>query len=297
MRRRFFTLDVFTGQRFAGNPLAVVLGPQRLDTAAMQTIAREFGHPETVFVLPAERAAHRARLRIFTPTRELPFAGHPTVGTAVLLGLLDGGSGSREMVLEEAVGPVVCVVQPGRDGGNASFAVPRIPERIGTIKSAKEIAAALCLNADDIDGKSFPLVRWSAGNPFSFVCLTGLDAARRARPDLSRWNDAFGSDGVGVFLFCRATADPANAFHARMYAPTHGVPEDPATGSAVAAFAGPLAASGQFADGEHSLIVEQGYEMGRPSLIHLGMTLRQGRLTGATIGGDAVTVTEGSIEA
>src|ERR1051326_151945 len=108
MRRRFATLDVFTDRRFAGNPLAVVLDPQGLDTAAMQAIAREFGHPETVFVFPPREAAHRAAVRIFTPAAELPFAGHPTVGTAVLLGRLDGGGAGRELVLEEGIGPVRC---------------------------------------------------------------------------------------------------------------------------------------------------------------------------------------------
>src|SRR4051794_2016596 len=106
MRRRFVTLDVFTENRFAGNPLAVVLAPEGLDTAAMQAIAREFNLSETVFVGPAENSSHRAKLRIFTPGRELPFAGHPTVGTAVLLGLLDGGTSERDFVLEETIGLV-----------------------------------------------------------------------------------------------------------------------------------------------------------------------------------------------
>ena len=297
MRRRFFTLDVFTSQRFTGNPLAVVLEPQGLDTAAMQTIAREFGHPETVFVFRAEQAGHRAKLRIFTPTRELPFAGHPTIGTAILLGQLEGGAHSRDMVLGEGVGPVACVVKPDGNGGTASFQVPRIPERIGVLTDADQVAAALSLRADDIGCENFALERWSAGNPFSFLPLRGLDAMRRARPDLSRWDNVFGTEGVGAFLFCRETAEPGNAFHARMFAPSHGVPEDPATGSAAAAFAGIVAASSHLGDGEQTLTVEQGYEMGRPSLIRIGMTIAQGKLTGATIGGDAVVVTEGTIEA
>ena len=296
MRRRFFTLDVFTSKRFTGNPLAVVLEPQGLDTAAMQIIAREFGHPETVFVFPGEQAGHRARLRIFTPALELPFAGHPTVGTAVLLARLDGGTQTRDLVLGEGVGPVACVVKPDAEGGNASFQVPRIPERIGQLKDRNAIASALSLRPDDIDD-SFALERWSAGNPFSFVPLRGLDAMRRARPDLSRWDQAFGTGGVGTFLFCRETAQAGHAFHARMFAPTHGVPEDPATGSAVAAFAGLMAAAGKLADGSHDMTIEQGYEMGRPSLLQLSLTMRQGRLASATIGGEAVVVTEGAIEA
>src|SRR5690349_24562954 len=109
MRRRFVTLDVFTTRRFAGNPLAVVLDPDGLDTAAMQTIAREFNLSETVFVFPPADKANRAKLRIFTPARELPFAGHPTVGTAVLLGRIDGG-GQRTFAMEEQVGLVPCRV-------------------------------------------------------------------------------------------------------------------------------------------------------------------------------------------
>ena len=111
MRRRFVTLDVFTQKRFAGNPLAVVLAADALEGAAMQAIAREFNLAETVFVLPPAAAAHRARLRIFTPATELPFAGHPTVGSAVLLNRIDDGSGARTIILEEGIGTVRCVVE------------------------------------------------------------------------------------------------------------------------------------------------------------------------------------------
>src|ERR1700741_3837081 len=131
MRRRYFTLDVFTTQRFAGNPLAVVLESDGLETAAMQAIAREFNLPETGFVDPPSDPKHGARLRIFTPGREIPFAGHPTVGTAVLLAHLDGGDTAREVVLEEEIGRVVCSVLPLHGGGRASFDIPKLPERLG----------------------------------------------------------------------------------------------------------------------------------------------------------------------
>src|SRR4029079_4078071 len=131
MRRRFVTLDVFTHKRFAGNPLAVVLEPEGLDTAAMQQIAREFNLSETGFVWPPENKAHRAKLRIFTPVSELPFAGHPTVGTAVLLGLLDGGSQARDFILGLNIGPVPCCVTPTINKGRAVFQLPRLPENVG----------------------------------------------------------------------------------------------------------------------------------------------------------------------
>src|SRR5262249_3494368 len=127
--------------------------------------------------------------------------------------------------------------------------------------------------------------------------VRGLDAIRRARPDMGRWSDVFGPDDPpGAFLFCREVADPAHAFHARMFAPAMGIIEDPATGSAVAAFAGVVAASG-LAAGRHAVAIEQGYGLGRPSLLHLGLTVAAGTLAGASVGGDAVIVSEGAIEA
>ncbi len=297
MRRRYFTLDVFTTRRFAGNPLAVVLDAGGLESAAMQSVAREFNLPETVFVFPADDPKHRARVRIFTPARELPFAGHPTVGAAVLFAHLDGGDGAREIVLAEQVGPVVCRVRPGSGGGHASFAIPKLPEKLGPIQDTAKLAAALGLKSADLGCGNFVPENWNAGNSFTFVPVRGLEAIGRARPDMTRWGEAFGpGDPPGAFLFCREVAEPANAYRARMFAPAMGVLEDPATGSAVAAFAGVLATSG-LGDGRHDFAIEQGYEMGRPSLLHLSLTLRARTLEGATVGGDAVIVSEGMIEA
>src|SRR5437868_4259514 len=151
MRRRFVTLDVFTDRRFAGNPLAVVLEPDGLDTAAMQSIAREFNLSETVFVQPPENKSHRAKLRIFTPANELPFAGHPTVGTAVLLALRDGGDNERDFILEENIGFVPCRVNPkAKESGRATFDLPRLPEEIGAPADNATIAAALSIAVDEI---------------------------------------------------------------------------------------------------------------------------------------------------
>jgi trans-2,3-dihydro-3-hydroxyanthranilate isomerase len=297
MRRRFVTLDVFTGRRFAGNPLAVVLDPDGLDTVSMQAIAREFNLSETVFVQPPETPAHRAKLRIFTPGRELPFAGHPTVGTAVLLGRLDGG-GSRAIVLGEGVGPVRCEVESrGEDRGFARFDVPEAPEQVGEVLDARAVAAALDLAPDDVGLDGVAPARWSAGNPFWFVPVRDLAAIARSRPDMARWDAAFGATPVGAFLFCRQTVERGNAFHARMFGPTLGIYEDPATGSAAAALAGWAARHGGLGDGDHTLGIEQGYEMGRPSLITLNVTLRDGKLATASIGGEAIVVSEGTIEA
>ena len=297
MRRRFVTFDVFTQTRFAGNPLAVVLESDGLDKAAMQAIAREFNLAETVFVTQPSNQRHRAMLRIFTPMAELPFAGHPTIGTAVLLGCMSGYNlGLHKMVLEEAVGPVHCTVEAqGRERGRASFVLPRLPERTGEAVKTPDAAAALSLKEDEI-GFGAPS-RWSAGVPAHFVPVRDLDAIARAAPAGS-FEAVFGKEGRAVvYLYCGQTAEPDNHFHARMFAPGLGIREDPATGAAAAAFAGVVMDIARPADGEHRFVIEQGYEIGRPSRIELGMMVEGGALTRATIGGGAIIVSDGHIEA
>jgi trans-2,3-dihydro-3-hydroxyanthranilate isomerase len=291
MRRRFATLDVFTDRRFAGNPLAVVLEAEGLEADVMQAVAREFNHPETVFVFAPADAGHRARVRIFTPVQELPFAGHPTVGTAVLLALCDDAAAGSDLVLEEGVGAVRCTLESVNGaGGGARLAIPKLPREVGPAADTAAIAAALSLEPSDIDGRP---ARGSAGIPFTFVAIGSLDAMARCRPDAAKFDSAF--PDRAAYVFCSETADPGHHFHARMFAPGLGIPEDPATGSAAAAFAGLLAS--RLGDGDHTIAIEQGYEMGRPSLIRLAAVVSAGRLLSASIGGDAVVVTEGTIEA
>jgi trans-2,3-dihydro-3-hydroxyanthranilate isomerase len=296
MHRRFVTLDVFTSERFAGNPVAVVLDAEGLADVALQAIAREFNLSETVFVLAPTRAAHRARLRIFTPLCELAFAGHPTVGTAALLARLDGGSQSREFVLEEGVGPVHCTVEPvDEERANARFELPGLPTELGPAAAPERLAAALGLSRMDIGCENFVAARWTAGLPITFVPVRGLAQIRACRVDPGHW-DAIDAPGA-AFVFCRESTHPGHAFHARMFAPAMGVPEDPATGSAAAAFAGLLGKFARPDDGEHTYVIEQGYEMGRPSLITLCITIREGELSRVAIGGQVVRVSEGTIEA
>lgn len=298
MKRRFVTLDVFTDRRFAGNPLAVVLQADGLDQAAMQAIAREFNLSETVFVLPPGDSSHRARYRIFTPKEEVAFAGHPTLGTAALLALLDGGAAARELVLEANIGPVPCHVEAGGEGGHATFVLPALPAEAGAPPPTEALAAALGLAADDIGFGAFAPSCFSAGIGFTFTPLKNIDAVRRAQPDLTRLAPAFAAPAHrALFAFCAETVERGHTFHARMFAPSYGVPEDPATGSAAAAFAGVLARFAGLKDGTHSFTIEQGYEMGRPSLIELDLTLAGSALITASVGGGAVIVSEGTIEA
>jgi trans-2,3-dihydro-3-hydroxyanthranilate isomerase len=298
MKYPFATLDVFTTTRFAGNPLAVVFDADGLDAATMQIVAREFSHPETVFVQKPKTAGGTAQVRIFTPATEMPFAGHPTVGTALALALRRGAGSS--VVLEEKIGPLQCsVAADGADRGRASFVIPALPRQAGAPASRESLAAALGITADDIGYDGHQPTMWSAGNAFVFIPLRNIDAVRRCRIDDARWDAAFDNGGqfLAAFMFSKETEDKANAFHARMFAPRAGVREDPATGSAAAAFAGFCATSLSPSDGEHRFVIEQGFEMGRPSLIELSVTMRGGALTSASVGGPAILVTEGMIEA
>ncbi len=301
MPRPFHTLDVFTDTRFTGNPLAVIPDAAGLDGDEMQRIAREFNLSETVFVLPPDNPAHSAKLRIFTPGRELPFAGHPTVGTAIHLALQKfGGSDHEEdaiIVLEEGVGPVRVGVRlkPGV-APFAEFDVPVLPEEQGAASPNDRLAAALGLAPNEIGFENHAPTRFSSGVPFTFVPVANLEVIGRAGPQLQHWREAFGDhDHPNAFLYCRQSVHQDAAFHARMFAPTMGVPEDPATGAAAAAFAGAIARFDTLPDGVHSGIVEQGYEMGRVSNIFQEIEMEGGKLTKVRIGGHAVPVMEGAI--
>jgi trans-2,3-dihydro-3-hydroxyanthranilate isomerase len=299
MKRRFTTLDVFTGERFTGNPLAVVQDGKDLEPALMQAIAREFALSETVFVLPAADPVHTARLRIFTPATELPFAGHPTVGCAALLGLLSSPNKPQDLILEEQIGVVRCHVIPRCDEiAHARFELPMLPRKIDWQPDRSAIAAALRISPNDIDDARLALEKWSAGVDMVMIPVAAPAVLASVRPDLSRWDDAFGKSGPrAAYVFCPQEASPAKRFRARMFAPMLGVHEDPATGSAAAAFAGMLAVHGALGSGYHDIIIEQGHEMGRPSLIRLEMRLDHGRLIASSIAGDAVIVTQGILNA
>ena len=298
MRRAYHTLDVFTDTPLAGNPLAVVLDSDGLDDARMQSIAREFNLAETVFVSEPKNPVNTAAVRIFTPARELPFAGHPTVGTAVLLAHLRAPelltSEDLRIVLEEKVGDVVCVARHRKGQAMAAyFTVPRAPERMSEPPSKVSLATDLGLEVEDIGFDAHEPVVMGAGTANLFVPLKSLAAMGRARPDRKHWGE---NGGPCLYLYTRESVHAGSDFHARMFAPGWGVYEDPATGSAAAAFAGVMMAFEMPRDGEHVVTIEQGVEMGRPSFISVGLDVADGALRSATIGGSAVIVCEGKID-
>jgi len=297
MPRRYEIFDVFTDRPLAGNPLAVVLDTEGLDDTAMQRIAREFNLSETVFVRPAEKPGHSAAVRIFTPARELPFAGHPTVGTAICLAALRfNGPGERDavIVLEEKVGPVRCGVKLNGGAGFAEFDCPKLPERAGKAQPKELIAAAVGLAPTDLGFENHVPSVWSAGVLYHYVPVHDMAALAKSRPNRANWAAAFGNDGA--FLYTRETEGHDHAFRGRMYAPELGIDEDPATGSAVAAFPGPVQEFDDMPDGLHAMTIEQGFEMGRPSLIRLEMAVEKGAVAATRIGGHAVRIATGTLE-
>jgi trans-2,3-dihydro-3-hydroxyanthranilate isomerase len=299
MQLKFHTLDVFTTERYCGNPLAVVHDADALDTAQMQRIAREFNLSETVFVLASQKPAHTARIRIFTPGGEVPFAGHPTVGTAALLAELRSPetNGERDalIILEETIGTVrVGVRQRPGAAAHAEFDAPKLPEAISGVPPTDLLAAALGLISSEIGLENHRPTAYSAGLPFVFVPIHSLDVIARAATNMSHWNAAFGKNHA-AFLYCRETVHASSHFHARMFAPNMGVAEDPATGSAAAAFAAVITRFDTPRDGTLKKVIEQGFEMGRPSLIETSLVIKQGKLETVRIGGNSVRVSEGTI--
>ena len=252
---------------------------------------------ETVFVASPSDAGHRADIRIFTPSRELPFAGHPTIGTAVLLATRDVAEGQAAdlLVLQEQIGPVSCAVTVADErSGRAVFTLPRLPEEIDRPGALALLAGALGLEKREIGFVGHEPSIFSAGLGFTFIPVCTLAALRRIRIDSGLWVQAIKpADNAAAFAYCRETDEAGHHYHARMFAPAMGIGEDPATGSAVAAFAGAIMKFDRPGDGEHRFVIEQGYEMERPSQITLELTVAEGALVSARIGGSAIVVSEG----
>lgn len=304
MARRYSIYDVFTNRKLSGNPLAVFFDGDGLADGAMQAIAREMNLSETVFLQSSSNPAYAARLRIFTPGKELPFAGHPTVGTAVALAERDHGTGEANMdlvcVLEENVGPVRCAVRlRAGDAGFAEFDLPKKPQRINLPLDYQGLADALSVKSTDMGFENHVASIWSAGVPFLMIPLHNLAIVQNLEFDPLLWERAapFVEGALAsAYVYCRGGVHHQAKFHARMFSPDMGISEDPATGAAVAALSGAIRHFDALPDGHHPLLVEQGVEMGRPSFIYLHIDVKDAEIAKARIGGQAVRLAEGTVD-
>lgn len=300
MNARYFTADVFTDRRFGGNQLAVFPDAREIASDLMPQIAREFNYSETTFVLPPTDPGHTARVRIFTPGGELQFAGHPTIGTAHVLATIGAiaikGPETR-IVLEEGVGPVPVTIR-ATDGRPefATLSVAKLPE-VGPPPPKREtLAAMLSLDTTDVLDGNMSAQTVSCGTPFLFVPLRDRRAVAQSRVRTDLWDAALESYATNkVMVFALDAERPGSDVRARMYAPSIGVPEDPATGSAAVALGGYLAARDARFDGTLRWVIEQGFEMGRPSILEVEADKEAGKITAARVGGKTVMVCEGTM--
>ena len=279
---RFFVYDVFTDKPFTGNQLAVIPDATGLPEDQLQRIAREFNFSETTFVYPPEDAAHTARVRIFTPTMEIPFAGHPTIGTA--LALHDEGH-KGEMVLELGVGPIPCTIE----GDVAAFTVSAPIDRFGEPDPAL-IAEALSLPRDAIKTDNHMPAKAGVGLDFVLVELQNKSALNAIQTNISAFRDGAARYPSGLDFAVFAYVRHAGDIDARMFAPLDNIPEDPATGSACAALAAFLT---ELEARDLDLAILQGEAMGRPS--HIRARTRFGDPVAVTISGKAVRTMEGQL--
>ncbi|MEM7254526.1 MAG: PhzF family phenazine biosynthesis protein [Pseudomonadota bacterium] len=301
MGYQYYTVDVFTGQRFGGNQLAVVMDAEGLSTDVMQNVATEFNYSETTFVLPPKSADHTAEVRIFTPERELPFAGHPNVGTAFVLaesGRVPLAQGDTAVVFEEKAGLVPVSIHV--DGGRAHSCELKAPgalERLQTF-DAEQIAAATGLSVDDIVTSTHQPLMTRLGVEFVIAELRDRSTLGRIVPNQNAVDALPIENFPGMLLYTRdARSDAGSAdLRARMFAFLGGLREDPATGSANCALAGLLAELDGSEDGRFDYAIDQGVEMGRPSRLDARIIKRNGKADEIFIGGQCVSVANGQID-
>jgi trans-2,3-dihydro-3-hydroxyanthranilate isomerase len=294
MKVRYYTCDVFTSSAFGGNQLAVFPDARSIPEELLPQITREFNFSETTFVYPPSDPANTKKVRIFTPGSELPFAGHPTVGTAIVLGVIGDIPISQDVtkiVFEEKVGPVPVTIRS--TNGLPDFAqltAAMLPEFNDQVPSPEDLAVLLTLPRNDLNDAAYPLRYVSVGFPFLFVAVKNRSAIEQIRINVPQMEKLGLKE---IFVFTDETVHNDFHFHARMFAPLLGIPEDPATGSAAAAFAGYLAEMDRTPSGTLTWNLEQGFEMGRPSLLFIEADKRDGKTVAVRVGGNAVMMTEG----
>ena len=292
MRLNYLLLDVFTRDRLKGNPLAVVLKADGLLDGEMQAIAREFNLSETVFIRKPHVERNTAAVRIFTPRTELPFAGHPTVGAAVVLGLQNKATAVR---LEERIGVITALVERlDKRTAEARFALPRLPVKIADLPDRLGIAQALGIDVEEIGCDPYKPAIYSAGVPFHLIPVRNAAVLRRVTPNTAFWNKVFAYDHNAAYVFTQTPKEPDNDLAARMFGMDVG--EDPGTGSAAAALIGLLAEHAPLSSGQFDYVLRQGTEMGRPCRIAIQLRKDNDELVHGGIGGHAVIVGEGVLD-
>lgn len=285
-------LDVFTSTPLKGNPLAVVSKADGLLDDEMQAIAREFNLSETVFLQRPHVERNTAAVRIFTPYQELPFAGHPTIGAAVVLGLSKKVTAVR---IEEEIGLVTALFEKlHKSAGEARFVLPRLPERIAPLTDRAGIAQALGLAVEDIGCGDFEPAVFSAGVPFHLVPVRNARALKAVAVNSSAWNSVFSHERHSAYVFTETPEETENDLAARMFG--MGLGEDPGTGAAAAALIGLLAEHAGGDPVQQERVLRQGHEMGRPCRIIIQFRKDEGQLRHGVIGGQAVIVGEGELD-
>ena len=296
MKYNYYTCDVFTDQRFGGNQLAVLPEASGLNDKQMQQIAREFNFSESTFVLPADEGSTR-KVQIFTPTREVPFAGHPNIGTAFVLATAGefGEIGeSTEVVFEEKAGLVRISIRKSDQGAiSCELKAPQVFS-LGKELPAEMVAEALCLSASEIVTDIHSPIVASVGLPFLMVELRDRSVLQKAGINPIGF-ERIADQGVMPDIHLYVRSDDEFDIRARMFAPLDGVPEDPATGSANCALAGLLAHYHESTSGHFEWRIAQGVEMGRPSLLQARAEKTADKVLSTWIGGSCVLVSEGYI--
>ncbi|HPW95164.1 MAG TPA: PhzF family phenazine biosynthesis protein [Fibrobacteraceae bacterium] len=288
---KYFIVDVFSKNKYSGNQLAVVFLSSSLSEMEMQTIANEFHFSETTFVYPQKNDDGSYRVRIFTPNNEVPFAGHPVLGTAYIIRKELEDNNPHKINLSLNIG----IISVTFDDTEKIQWMKQIEPTFGSKYKAKDIAEIIGVTEEEID-IHFPIQEVSTGIHFLLVPLTGLNAIKKSRINLSKYKEFFkGKSETPIFIYCKETYEHENEFNCRMFADALGVPEDPATGSANGCFAAYLSKYEILGTKKVNVKVEQGYEINRKSILHL-RTQNESNKYNIEVGGKVIKVAEGHLE-
>jgi len=287
----FYLVDVFAEEKYAGNQLAVVRNAGALSSAQMQRIANEMHFSETTFILSDEKRDGGYDVRIFTPAREMPFAGHPTLGTAYVIRRCLVNENIDKVVLNLEVGQIPVTFE--REEDQEVLWMKQIQPVFGETFDAADIAQMLNLDLEEIDN-NYPVQEVSTGVPFVIVPLKTLQGVKRVRIDKDKHLELVKETQAETLVFSPETYNKENNLNARVFVDLHGIPEDPAAGSANGCLAAYLSRYRYFGDGSVSARVEQGYEIGRPSLLRIKAEKREGQIL-VHVGGKVVMVANGEL--